>query len=237
MNFRSVAAAMCLTLVTATASTAATLVSQLTFDAGFTDTAGGATASGAGSVSGGRYNFAANQGLGVTMGTGLSSYSIVFSVELDATGGYRKLLDVGGLVSDNGLYNLSGGLRYFSASSSGGSITANTDATIAVTFDGTTTVGYVDGVQAFSFAAAGAGYLSTLTSFTMVEDDSATGKFEATSGTLDFLEVYDGVLSANEIAAYTGPAVSPVPLPAGGVLLLTGLLGVAGLSRRKKRAA
>lgn len=216
------------------AASAATVVSTYTFDSGLTDSLSGGTASGAGDVTGGRYNFDANEGLNVTMGSSLASYSIVFGMELDAVTSYRKLLDFAGLSSDNGLYVFSGGLRYYNSTLSGGSISANVDSTIALTFDGTTTVGYVDGTQAFSFAQAGTGYPSALTSFTMFEDDTATSKREASAGSLDFLEVYDGVLSASEVASYTAPEADPepVPLPAGGLLLLTGLAGLL-VSRRK----
>lgn len=232
MRALQLATALCLSLLPATHINAATLVSQFTFDSGFTDSQGGASASGSGSVSGGRYNFAANQGLGVSMGSSLLTYSILFGVELDVISGYRKLIDVSGLSSDSGLYNLNGALRYYSpTSATGGTILANVDTVIGVTYDGATTTGYVNGSQAFSVS----GGLGTLSAFTMVEDDTHTGKGEATSGTLDFLEVYSGVMSSSEMAAYTGP--SPVPLPAGGVLLLTGLLGAASLKRRNSRAA
>lgn len=235
MNIKTLVCATGLALCAATMGSAATLVSQFTFDSDLSDTVSGATATGAGTVSGGSYSFAANQGLFVSMDTGLSTYSVVFDVALNTTSGYRKLMDVSGLTSDNGLYNLSGRLTYYSATSASGTITANQNATIILTFDGTTTVGYVDGVQAFSFAVAGVGYPGTLTNFTLVEDDTATGKFEASAGSIDFLEVYDGVLSASDIAAYDGPAsLTPVPLPAGGALLLAGL-GAFGALRARRR--
>lgn len=238
MNIRSFVTAASFALLTATAGHAATLVSEFTFDAGLSDNEAGATATGAGTVSGGRYNFAVNEGLGVTLGSSLATYSIVFDVELDSTSGYKKLLDVSGLAADVGLYNLSGGLRYYSVSASGGSIVADTDTTVALTYDGTTTAGYVDGGLAFSFIATGVGYLDILSAFTLVEDDSATGQVEASAGSIDYLQVYDGVLSASEVSALVAPvSVSAVPLPAGGLLLLSGLAGVAGLKRRKKRTA
>lgn len=240
MNIRSLATAVSLALLTATSSNAATLVSQFTFDAGFTDNETGATATGVGTVSGGRYNFGVGEGLGVSMGASLATFSIVFSLEFDYLLRFTRLFDVSGQTSDNGLYVRDTGLRYFNpvgGQGPSGAFAANVDATVFLTFDGATTTGYVDGNQAFSFAQSGTGYLSTLSTFDLFDDDHAPGVEEA-SGSLDFLEVYSGVLSAAEVAAYTPPAtVSPVPLPAGGLLLLTGLAGVAGLKRRKKRAA
>ncbi|MFK7875015.1 MAG: VPLPA-CTERM sorting domain-containing protein [Paracoccaceae bacterium] len=46
--------------------------------------------------------------------------------------------------------------------------------------------------------------------------------------------------AASAKAAWVLPAqqdVAPVPLPAGGLLLLSGMAGIAGLKRRKARAA
>ena len=60
----------------------------------------------------------------------------------------------------------------------------------------------------------------------------------------DALETLFGVTGAGSITADTvlftidiAATPAPVPLPAGGLLLLTGLAGVAGLKRRKKRDA
>lgn len=240
MTLKSLATAAALSLFTVTTGNAATLVSQFTFDSGYTDNAGGATATGVGSVSGGRYNFGIDEGLSVTMGAPLSAYSIVFSLEFDYFNTYNRLLDISGQTSDNGLYVNNTGLRYYNAAGGfgpSGAFTPNVDATVVLTFDGTTTTGYVDGSQAFSFAQSGAGYLGTLTSFDLFDDDHPPGVEEA-PGSLDFLEVYSGVLTSTEVAAYTGPApISPVPLPAGGMLLLTGLFGAVALKRRKRSAA
>ena len=240
MNVKSIVTAVSLSLVTATASNAATLVSQFTFDTGFADNKSGATASGVGTVSGGRYNFGVDEGLAVSMGAPLPTYSIVFGLEFDYYNRYNRLFDNSGQTSDIGLYVHNSGLKYFNAvggQGPSGAFSANVDATVALTFDGTVTTGYVDGSQAFSFSQGGTGYLSTLSTFDLFDDDHAPGVEEA-SGSLDFLEVYSGVLSAREVAAYTAPeSISPVPLPAGGFLLLTGLAGIAGLRRRKKLAA
>ncbi len=246
ITFGSAAALAC--FFGMTSASAATLVSQFTFDTDLSDSQGASTASGSGTVSGGRYNFAVNEGLNVALDSGLSTYSVLFNVELDETSGYRKLLDVSNLGSDNGLYNYNGDLLYYDTGLGNGTIVEDQDAFVALTFDGTTTSGYLDGVLAFSFTSAsysGPGYLSPLNSFTMVEDDTATSKREASAGTLDFLEVYDGVLSANEIAAYTGPS-SPdpgepepdpnvIPLPASGPLLIAAIGGLVAGRRKHLR--
>lgn len=76
--------------------------------------------------------------------------------------------------------------------------------------------------------------------------------FSATvNGTYGYLNIYNGlgtfVIGMTEIIVQqpivftqhgvvpNDPPVSAVPLPAGGLLLLSGLAGIAGLKRRKKR--
>ena len=228
-----------------TSASAATLVSQFTFDTDLSDSQSESSASGPGKVSGGSYNFSENEGLNVLLNSGLSEFSVLFEVKLDQINSNRKLLDVSNLGSDNGLYNYNGDLLYYNTGPGSGTIVEGQNAFVALTFDGSTTSGYLDGALAFSFTSAsfsGPGYLSTLTSFTMVEDDTATSKHEASAGSLDFMEVYDGVLSANEIDAYAGPTSSDpgrpepdpnvIPLPASGLLMVAAIGGVA-LARRK----
>ncbi len=54
----------------------------------------------------------------------------------------------------------------------------------------------------------------------------------------DFLDVEtDTLLAEYGPFTYSISPLTPVPLPAGGLLLLSGLAGVAALKRRKKRAA
>jgi hypothetical protein len=218
----------------AVSADAATLQSQFGFDSGFGADIGPAVASGSGSVSGGRYDLATGQGLTVSVGATLTSWSVVFSGQLADTSGYRKLMDVAGLASDNGLYNLSGFLNYYNvATGPTAPIVANTDFMTALTFDGTNTTGYVNGVQQFIFATGGIGYPTSLSSIVLFQDDNATGGSEASAGSLDFVQIYDGALTSFEVAGLSGP-VSAVPLPATAPILL-GALGLFGFMRRRKQ--
>lgn len=76
----------------------------------------------------------------------------------------------------------------------------------------------------------------TITRLLDIDDGSGGDGFDA-------LEALFGVTGAGTITADTvlftidvTASPAPVPLPAGGLLLLTGLAGVAGLKRRQKRA-
>lgn len=61
---------------------------------------------------------------------------------------------------------------------------------------------------------------------------------EHQSGTGETARVFSYSSDAAASASFSATAqVGAVPLPAGGLLLLSGLAGVAGLKRRKKRAA
>ena len=57
----------------------------------------------------------------------------------------------------------------------------------------------------------------------LFEEDGVTGFGEASAGYVDYVRTYDGALTGREVALLTGPGVSPVPLPAGGALLLSAL--------------
>lgn len=64
--------------------------------------------------------------------------------------------------------------------------------------------------------------------------DTVRFSFTETGQDVTITGLGDDVVATFAIAQ---PTISAVPLPAGGLLLLSGLAGVAGLKRRKKRAA
>lgn len=208
---------------------AATLLDEFTFDTGLGSTQGAVTASATGTVSGGRYVFDANQGLTLTLGSPLAAWSLVFGVQLDETSQWRKLVDLSGLTSDRGLYAYATGLTYYEfGGPTPGTFPALTDLVVALVFDGTTTKTYLNGVEQQRLVATGAGFPGALSSLVMFEDDTITHKTEAASGSADWVRIYDGALSANELSG-----VAAVPLPASGAALLAGIAGLAALRRRR----
>jgi hypothetical protein len=68
-----------------------------------------------------------------------------------------------------------------------------------------------------------------------VKQFDLSGSFE--NGSFGFYNFSQDAVKYSAFETDTGTFPSPVPLPAGGLLLLSGLVGFAGLMRRKKRAA
>ncbi len=228
-----------LALVTSSQLFAATLTDSFTFDAGFANATGSAAATGVGTVAGGTYDFAPNQGLTVSGIGGLTDYSIELNVQIASTSGYVKLMDFSGLTQDFGLYNDDTAVDFYNYSGEvPGVFTANTFHNIVLTYDSIidTMNVYVDGAKHLTIEDTNDRLPAALTSVNFVEDDVVTGKREAEAGSIDYLRIYDGVLSDTEVSALVAPAVSAIPLPASSLLLLAGVAGMASLRRRKPSA-
>lgn len=226
-----IASALLLVALGSSAS-AATLYSEFTFGSGLTDSQSASTASGSGTVAGGLYAFTPNQGLSVTLGSTLNSWSLVFSSQLSDVNGYRKLVDLSSLALDTGLYIYNSNLNYYNLATGAATVSPNSNFVAALTYDSGTgnTTGYLNGSAQFTFTSpANNGYPGSLSSLIMFQDDTTTNGNEASAGSLDYLKIYDGVLTANELGG-----MSPVPLPATAPALLAGLAGLAALRRRKR---
>lgn len=165
-----------------------------------------------------------------------------------------KLLDFANLSSDAGLYinTATGALDFFGAAPTAiGSSTVVTPGTftqLVLTRNGTTglTTLYQDGVQAFSFTDTNnVAVLSDATPtgnafLTLLQDDGQAtlpGNIttnENTAGDIARLRLYDGVLSAADVAGLD----RAIPEPSTWALLALGGLGAAvggGLGRRRRQ--
>jgi hypothetical protein len=187
------------------------------------------------------YVFATNQGLTLTSPLLTpSSYSLEFSFRLNETSGYRKIADFQGLVADAGLYQLSGNLAFFPAITSGVTDFASGSVVhVVLTRDASTQVvtGYVNGQQRFSFVDTGQLAVATGPNnrLTFFVDDRVTGSNEASGGTLNYLRVFNGALTAGEVGtlAAAGPPLA-IPEPTTVALLSVGG-AVIWWTRRRSR--
>ncbi len=131
------------------------------------------------------------------------------------------------MTTDINFYNFS-----FSGS---GVLTAGTPARVVLTRDSITNlvVGYVNGVQAISFTdGSGNGTFTGLNGIIQFfEDDNVTGGRESSGGVATHISIYDGALSASDVAALGG--LSSVPEPASFLLLGMGLAGIAIATKRR----
>ncbi len=149
--------------------------------------------------------FSQNNGLSLSSTTGTvpnDTYTIVMLFSLEQTSGFRRILDFKNGTSDNGLYAQNGYLYFYpSASASSVSISANTYVQVVVTRDTSGTVtGYVDGVQQFQFSdSSNHGVIDSNNTIRFFRDDNSSS--EASPGAVARIRIYDGALTATQVAA------------------------------------
>jgi hypothetical protein len=183
-------------------------------------------ASATGTITASGYVFGKNQGLTFTSAAlSTTSYSIElsFQTNLDSTGSWSKLVDLSGANSnDNGLYiHNSSGYRlqfYPQADGSAADFSVGPTFDVVLTRDGTTNLvtGYVNGVSRFSFTDSSSQAVISAASNTLTffVDDLHTSQSEISSGTLNYLRIYNGALNSSQVSAlFATGAPSAVPEP------------------------
>lgn len=185
------------------------------------------------------YVFAANQGLSFSSRNFTpSNYSVELSFKFDSNLGTNKILDFHNLTSSPGLYAQDGRLTFApAASSSILDFTPGMDVHVVLTRDGATNLvtAYVNGQQRFSFYDDGSlasppGQSNKLGFFL---DETADG--QSSGGTLNYLRVFNGALTANEVnALYLGGPPIGVPEPSTFGLVAAGIMAIVVRSLRRR---
>jgi hypothetical protein len=222
---------LCGALATAQLAPAATLAHYYSFDTDLSDSQGGpALVTNTGTVSGGRYVFTAGADLeGAGLLTDPADYTIDFIVALADLAGYAKLLDFKDLTTDDGLYILNSAVDFFPLPVSTEVMSPSVPGRLTVTRDAGTALMsvYLNGVLAISFDdsatnygtfSSGAGIMHFFT------DDATTSGGEYSDGWAEYIAIYNGAMTAEEVAA----------IPEPGTWGLT-LAGAALLAARRRR--
>ncbi len=191
----------------------ADLLHRYDFDGNLNDILGGpalvaSDALNQGTVAGGRYTFAANQGLQLSGGLAdTASYSIELVMEFDdLEPQWKKVIDFAGLTVDNGLYLVDGNVILFPDAPPGpDAVQANTDFHVVITRDGATGVTrtYLNGVLQVVHdpGPASDGVVSPTNTLTFFHDDVVLEGTESQAGSAAYIAIYNGPLSDADVAA------------------------------------
>lgn len=219
----------------ATSANAATLLHNYQFQGNLNDSLGGTalTADG-GTLSSSGYSFDINQGL--TLSNGLiagDSYSIALNFNFaPLNNGWQKIVDFNDLVPDSGFYTYENKLNFYPIVSGSTPLIVNTNVDVVITRDSSSNIftAYLNGVQELTFTDSSSlavfGSANNIIHF--FEDDASTNSREAAPGVVNSIRIWDGALSANEVANF-----STVPVPAAVWLFGSGL-GLLSFTCRKK---
>ena len=158
---------------------------------------------------------------GVSMPAGVipsDSYSIAVQFRLEEITGFRRLVDFSTSTSDRGVYNLNGDLYLYpiaTGSTFPAPMQANSYAHVVLTRDAAGQVtGYVDGGEEISFTdSSGDAVFPPGTDVRFFKDDAVIGG-EESAGAVARIRVYDGALTAAEVAAISGKKLADLPPPA-----------------------
>jgi len=202
---------------------------------------GPALVSAGGALSAAGYSFAPNQGLSLSGALpNAANYTVDLSFSLQDLSGFRKIVDFQNLTSDQGLYNLDSALNFFNFQTSPTTdFASNTLVRVDLTRDSATNLvtGYVNGVSKISFTDSGSAAVFSATNniINLFIDDNVTNQREASAGFVNQVRIYDGPLTAAEVAALGGPKPGQpsgsVPEPS--TLVLTGLGAMIVLGTRR----
>lgn len=221
----------------ATSANAATLLHNYKFQGNLNDSLGGtALIADGGTLGPSNYSFDKNQGL--TLSNGLAagdSYSIALNFNFTTLNGWQKIVDFNGLVPDSGFYTLDNTLNFYPVTNGSTPLLGLTNADVVITRDSSTNVftAYLNGVQELTFldSSSLAVFSSANNIIHFFEDDATTGNNEAAPGVINSIRIWDGALSANEVAN-----ISAIPVPAAIWLFGSGL-GLLSFTCRKNKKA
>lgn len=195
----------------------AVLVHHYTLNGTLNDQFGGpALAAHGGNLESDRYVFDINQGLQLDHGlTDTSNYSIELVMRYDQLGPvFKKFIDFQQGASDFGLYAMDNTLIFYPGEAGTDTIAAGADFHVVLTRDGASgeTKVYLNGVlQMTYFNDVSAAAIPADNVLVFFEDDLVTGPNEAQAGAVDYIAIYDGALSAADVAALAqaGSAAGP----------------------------
>jgi hypothetical protein len=168
---------------------------------------------------------------GVTSG---GTYTIVLLARLAPEYAFARYVDFKNGTSDTGLYENGGKLNFFDlAVGADAPIIPDTYRQIVLTRAGGsgTVVGYVDGVQQFSFVDSGGdGVISAANTLRFFIDDNQSGG-DAAEGEVARIRIYNNALSPAEVAALDRlPAETAVDVPTLSPLALLALAALLGIA-------
>jgi hypothetical protein len=176
-----------------------------------------------GTVAGGLYSFAANQGLRLTNALpNTTNYAIEMRLRFDdCIAGWAKLIDFQDKQVEAGLYIRDGQISFYPISDKFGSVTKGSFFTLGLERAGGMLTTFLNGTQIFSIADYGNALpLNNVLNFVVDDLDNGQPGSEGFAGAVDYIRIHD---DRSTFAA--------VPVPASLPLLAAGL-GLFGLIRR-----
>ena len=217
---------------------AATLLHEYSLVNSLADNYGGPSlVSNGGVLSSAGYVFNANHGLSLSGGLlNTGDYSIALNFNFSILSGYRKILDFDNRQLDYGLYTLNSALTFYpitvtnqavlSPSTSIELVFTRSAATHVVTAfgNGTSLFSVMDTVSPAVFTGP-AGIIYFFTDDTAIPGNDPTGSVQR-------IRIYDGALTASQVATLDAPGVG-APEPAAFTLIGLSLAGLARLRHRR----